>query len=437
MADTFEGELDIIGFPKVTITALKNFPLSAGSETRKDGSIVFCVETNKLYRWDADSTETPDDDDVILSNLSGTGRWLAIGEFVKNLAHLGDNQTFTGNNTFATGLLSNGAITVIQDPYSIILYEGDVVTSNLVSGDITEGRIQLKSGGNGESGTLNIQNTTGGDILNLDTSLTGREQNIYHFGKNGNNSNDAETLLTRKLTADAAIAVANAHTPTPTGKNRVLVKCTDGASYNKFNLSGGPGFITMDAEEAGFNVLITSGSPDGIKIAPAYQADLGYIINDDASDQPGALLEFLSGASLQGANIRQIFNSGAINHTLIKSSGGKVFVNCDELRQNTDRTAPAIDVVDGFLRLERNKFLRGGISVAANKSADLNMLYTDSDIIVGDGASLIVNSFLDMWIGNIIIGDNCFVKIQGLTWNGQITSQGTGGLIILDFNQEI
>lgn len=129
MADTFEGEIDVIGFPKVTITALKNFPLSVGSETRRDGSIVFCVETNKLYRWDAGSTETPDNDDVILSNLSGTGRWLAIGEFVKNLAHLGDNQTFTGNNTFSTGLLSNGFITVTEDSNSIVIGDGEIVTS--------------------------------------------------------------------------------------------------------------------------------------------------------------------------------------------------------------------------------------------------------------------------------------------------------------------
>jgi hypothetical protein len=100
MADTFEGELDIIGFPKVTIVALKNFPLSAGSETRKDGSIVFCVETDKLYRWDADSTETADNDDVILSNLSGTGRWLAISEFVKNVVHKTGNETIAGQKVF-------------------------------------------------------------------------------------------------------------------------------------------------------------------------------------------------------------------------------------------------------------------------------------------------------------------------------------------------
>jgi hypothetical protein len=267
--------------------------------------------------------------------------------------------------------------------------------------------------------------------------ITANQSNIYYFGKNGNDAEDGKSLQTRRLTANAAIALANAHTPAPTGKNRVMIKCTDGASYNKFNLSGGPGFITMDAEETGFNVLITSGSPDGIKIDSAYQADLGYIINDDASDDAGSLLEFLPGASLQGANIRQIFNGGSIKHTLIKSSGGKVFVNCDELRQSTDRTALAIDVANGFFRLERNKFLRGSISLAASTTADLSMFYTDGDITIGDNSRLVVTSFIDKWIGDITIGNNCFVKIEGGTWDGQILSQGSGGTIILNFNEQI
>ena len=100
MAGTFEGEIVLIGEPLATIVALKAFPLIFGTIPRAGGSLVFVNETQKFYQWNSTSTLTADDIDIVLSDHSATGRWLATGEYVKNTVHTTGNETINGDKSF-------------------------------------------------------------------------------------------------------------------------------------------------------------------------------------------------------------------------------------------------------------------------------------------------------------------------------------------------
>ena len=118
MAATFEAELDIIGFPRLTIAELKAYQLSQDANTRKDGSVVFVNETQKLYQWNSASAETPDDIDVVLSDHSATGRWLAIGEFAGNVVHKTGDETINGKKIFNEYTVFGEEVVVFDDVFS-------------------------------------------------------------------------------------------------------------------------------------------------------------------------------------------------------------------------------------------------------------------------------------------------------------------------------
>lgn len=322
----------------------------------------------------------------------------AINELESGKAGLADNQTFTGNNTFSTGLLSNGLITISQPgPKSVVLGDGQVVTSGIVSCDTPTN--DRHAGNRGY--------------------ITSNQKNAYYFGNNGDDGKDGKSLQERKLTADGAIAAANGQSPPPSGTNRVNIYGIDGGDNTKFSLTGA-GFVSLISPSGSFGVITTSSSSDGIVIADGYTAKLGFVRHALAGsgDQSGILVKCEAGANATHVDIRQIFNSTIYDDVLFRSDGDLVFAKIIDLRQGVSRDSTAIYVASGILILSENDRAIGKIIVANGANAYINSMYFDGDIDA--------------------LGSNSFIDISGKYWNGEdLTNPETGGTVITNFNTHV
>lgn len=411
-----KAERKVINKPVSSLTALKALTLT----DRADGVVVRLSGTpNGQYSYNSTSTATPNDLDVVKPDeitLPAPGRWLRIGietssdtELTANSDNLlstqkaaksyvtanqnnlyyfanGGNDTKDGKSLQEKRLTTNAAITAanahIPTPnannrVNILNNDGGLQSKFLLAG-LPAGFVSLNTP------------TTGYNVLINQAEIIAGTLSIISLTRVGNTAT-AQTGSVHPYKTGMAIRILGADQTEYNGTFTITVTDTDKFTYT---VTGSP--VTPATG------TISSSTNNGIQIGAGYTANLGWVKNDTASDTANVLFTCNPGGNTINLQMRQIFNSGIYDHTLIESYADKVFADIDEIRQATTRNALALYVANGEFHLKENKRIEGAIATLATGITHVETQYFNGDVSVEAGGSFYLKT--DYWYGKIVNG---------------------------------